>query len=115
MSPGCKPDAVEEAAQRGASNAAARIAETVDRMNLVANNLEMAIVPAEAALRAAQERPTWNRTMLILIILGGLASAFVSGVITTRTGILFSSEVGCNYLGGNWSPRQDDGEFVCWR
>jgi hypothetical protein len=52
---------------------------------------------------------------VILVVLGGLTSAFVSGVVATRTGILFSSEVGCDYLGGNWNPRQDNGEFVCWR
>ena len=111
----CDPVAIKEAAHRGASNAAARIAENVDRINLVAHNLEMALAPAQAAVRAAQERPTWHILAVILVVLCGLASAFVSGVVVTRTGVLFSTQVGCNYLGGNWSERADSGGFVCWR
>ncbi len=115
VSASCNPDAVKEAAHRGASNAAAHIAEKVDRLNLVAFNLERAIAPAQTAVKAIQERTAWDRAMLILVVMGGLASAFISGVIVTRTGVLFSTQVGCDYLGGNWSERADSGEFVCWR
>ena len=115
MSPGCKPDAVEKAAERGASKEASRIAEMVDRLRRVGDALEMIILPAQAAVGAVHELPKWRAAAIIFAVLFALTSAFISGVITTRTGILFSSEVGCNYLGGNWSPRQDNGEFVCWR
>ena len=30
-------------------------------------------------------------------------------------GLLLTTQTSCEYLGGTWSPRQDNGEFVCWR
>jgi len=111
----CDHFAVEKAAERGASKEASRIAERVDRLRRVGDELETIILPAQAAVKAVHELPKWRAAAIIFAVLFALTSAFISGVITTRTGILFSSEVGCNYLGGNWSPRQDDGEFVCWR
>jgi hypothetical protein len=111
----CDRFAVEKAAERGASTSTALIAEKVDQINRVSRELETIILPAQAAVRAVHELPKWRAAAIIFAVLFALTSAFISGVITTRTGILFSSEVGCNYLGGNWSPRQDNGEFVCWR
>jgi len=107
--------AVEKAAERGASSSAARIAEKVDRLHRVSDQLETIILPARIAVRAAQEQPTWQTAALIFVVMFALSSAFISGVIATRTGLLLSSEVGCGYLGGNWSPRPDNDEFVCWR
>ncbi|NQV48054.1 MAG: hypothetical protein HQ504_09765 [Rhodospirillaceae bacterium] len=111
----CDRFAVETAAERGASTSAARIAEKVDRLRRVGDELETIMAPARAAVRAVHELTKWRAAAIIFAVLFALSSAFISGVIATRTGLLFSSEVGCGYLGGNWSPRQDNEGFVCWR
>lgn len=108
-------DAIERAAERGASNAAYEIADNVNSLRRVAANLEIAIIPAEAAVKAYQELPKVQIPAMVLVALLGLSVSFIGGVFATRAGLLLTTQTSCEYLGGTWSPRQDNSEFVCWR
>lgn len=104
----------EEGARRGAATAMADIPDTARILRESVRALEQALPAAQEAAGEASRVRWLVRGLITLVALLVPLSAFVGGVVYTRSGLTMSTEVGCRYLGGQWGQRQG-GEFVCWR
>ena len=81
----------------------------------VTQELRTALPAARRAKELGEGRPWLLWCLIAVAALLGLLAAFVGGVVYTRSGLVMTSEVGCHYLGGQWSPKQDGSGSVCWR
>ena len=104
----------EEGARRGAATALADIPDTARTLRETLRALEQALPAVQEATGEASRVRWLVRGLIALIVLLVPLSAFVGGVVYTRSGLTMTTETGCRYLGGQWGQRQG-GEFVCWR
>ena len=80
-----------------------------------AEDLQGIAYAVRTAERWTKWGPWWVKALAVVSVLLGLLASFVGGVVYTRSGLVMTSEVGCHYLGGQWSPKQDGSGSVCWR
>lgn len=98
------PGAVGQAAENGAK--------------AILPDLQSAAWTLRAALprvEEAERRRWWLWGAIFVSVVLGHVAAFAGGMVYVRSGLALNTEIGCRYLGGDWSIQKDGAVCVRWR